>query len=68
LLAQLKAHDELDQILPVPKHNTIHSPTKRKKTLIQTRRESVDSKVLTIQKLWQFFFFQEEKKGFGHVC
>lgn len=41
---------------------------KEKETLIQNRRELVDSKVLTIQKLWQFFFFQEEKKGFGHVC
>ncbi len=59
----------LTRFLPVPKHNTIHSPKKRKKTLIQNRRESVDSKVLTIQKLWQFFFFfQEGKKGFWHVC
>ncbi len=41
---------------------------KKKITLIQNRRESVDSKALTIQKLWQFFFFQEEKKGFWHLC
>lgn len=37
---------------------------KRKKDTNSNRRESVDSKVLTIQKPWQFFFFPRREEGF----
>jgi hypothetical protein len=64
LLAQLKAHDELDQILPVPKHNTIHSPTKRKRNTNSKQKRVGGLKSSNNPKAMAIFLFPRREEGF----
>jgi hypothetical protein len=63
LLAQLKAHDELDQILPAPRHNTIHSPKKEKNNTNSKQKRVSGLKSSNNPKAMAIFLFPRREEG-----